>query len=128
MVDKRNRSTFLALVVMTMILGLSSRQFSGYFPSWINLFLGDMLWALMVFFVFAFIFRAKETRWIALMALLFSYGIEVSQLYHATWIDALRQTTLGGLVLGYGFLWRDLVSYAMGIGIGALVDQEILYK
>ncbi|MGI1658707.1 MAG: DUF2809 domain-containing protein [Desulfitobacterium sp.] len=125
MVVKRNRWTYLALVVVTMLLGLGSRQFSGYLPKVINLYLGDALWALMIFFLFACVFRYKETRWIALMALLFSYGIEVSQLYHATWIDTLRQTTLGGLVLGYGFLWRDLVSYAMGIGIGALVDQQI---
>lgn len=125
MVAKRNRWTYLALVVVTMILGLSSRQFSGFLPKVINLYLGDALWALMVFFLFAYLFPNKETRRVAAIALLFAYGIEISQLYHAPWIDALRQTRLGGLILGYGFLWRDLVSYTFGIGVGALVDQHM---
>ena len=33
-------------------------------------------------------------------ALLFSYAIEFSQLYLAEWINALRHTASGGLVLG----------------------------
>lgn len=125
MVAKRNPWIYLALVVVTMILGLGSRQFSGYLPKVINFYLGDALWALMVFFLFAGLFQNRETRSVAVIALLFAYGIEISQLYHAPWIDAIRQTRLGGLVLGYGFLWRDLVSYTLGVGIGALVDQQM---
>lgn len=33
----------------------------------------------------------------------FLFVIEFSQLYHAEWIDQIRDTSLGGLVLGYGF-------------------------
>ena len=122
---RRNQWTYLTLVVVTMILGLGSRKVSGYLPEVINVYLGDVLWALMVFFLVGLIFRSKATLWVAGMALLFSYGIEISQLYHAPWIDAIRQTRLGGLVLGYGFLWRDLVSYTMGIGVGVLADQRL---
>jgi hypothetical protein len=77
----------------------------------------------MVFFLFALIFRARETKWIAVMALFFSFSIEISQLYHSPWIDIVRQTRLGGLVLGYGFLWTDLISYCIGIGLGIIVDR-----
>ena len=48
--------------------------------------------------------------------------VETSQLYHATWIDSIRQTTLGGLVLGFGFLWTDLACYAVGIAIAAVIE------
>ncbi len=34
----------------------------------------------------------------------------------------IRQTTLGGLILGFGFLWSDLVCYALGVELGVLVD------
>ncbi len=51
----------------------------------------------------------------------------MSQLYHAEWIDSIRATTLGGLVLGYGFLWSDLVAYTIGVGIGFLFEL-ILWK
>ena len=52
----------------------------------------------------------------------FSVAVEVSQLYHAPWIDSIRHTTLGGLILGFDFLWSDLVCYAVGVGLGVLVD------
>jgi hypothetical protein len=48
--------------------------------------------------------------------------VEISQLYHAPWIDSIRQTALGGLVLGFGFLWTDLVCYSVGIFIGSFTE------
>ena len=41
------------------------------------------------------------------------------------WIDAIRNTTLGGLILGFGFLWSDLVCYTIGIIVGAIIDIMI---
>ena len=46
--------------------------------------------------------------------MILSIAVELSQLYHAPWIDSIRQTTLGGLILGFGFLWSDLACYAVG--------------
>src|ERR1017187_341105 len=45
-----------------------------------------------------------STRTIAILAMSFSVAVEISQLYHAPWIDSIRHTNLGGLVLGFGFL------------------------
>src|ERR1017187_5265800 len=63
-----------------------------------------------------------STRTIACLAMSFSVAIEISQLYHAPWIDSIRQTTLGGLILGSGFLWSDLACYALGVGLGVMID------
>lgn len=52
-------------------------------------------------------------------------AIECSQLYRAPWIDAWRATTLGALVLGQGFLWSDLLCYAVGVALAAVVDRAI---
>lgn len=122
---ERNAFTYFSLVITVMILGLSSRHFSTDLPNWINLYFGDALWALMIFFLFGLIFRSREAKWIAAVALLFSISIEISQLYHSQWIDLLRNTTIGGLILGYGFLWSDLVSYTVGIGAGVLIEFYI---
>ena len=69
----------------------------------------------MVFLLFGLFFNRKSTKWVSIAALTFSYGIEISQLYHAPWIDALRAYSLGGLILGFGFLWSDLVCYSVGV-------------
>jgi hypothetical protein len=94
-------------------------------PAGVQLYAGDALWALMVYWVFAFVFRQKPAIYIALMAMGFSYGIEISQLYHAPWIDAIRAKPLAALLLGYGFLWSDIISYTIGIGFGFGVEKIV---
>ncbi|MCA9130161.1 MAG: DUF2809 domain-containing protein, partial [Planctomycetales bacterium] len=54
-----------------------------------------------------------------------AFLVEFSQLYHASWIDSIRRTTLGGLVLGFGFLWSDLVCYGIGITLGVVAEWTI---
>ncbi|MFZ4398848.1 MAG: DUF2809 domain-containing protein [Bacteroidales bacterium] len=85
-------------------------------------YLGDTLWALMIFLMFGFVFKSTDSKWITFAALLFSYCIEISQLYHSPWIDAIRSNTLGGLILGFGFLRSDLICYTVGIGIGYFME------
>lgn len=98
--SKRNRFLYFIFIVITMLLGLGSRRFSYLLPSFISSFSGDTLWALMIFWIFGFIFNGFRTGNVALLALTFSFTIEISQLYHSPWIDSIRRTTLGGLVLG----------------------------
>ncbi|MGR4024583.1 DUF2809 domain-containing protein, partial [Bacillus sp. ZZQ-131] len=101
-------------------------KFSFALPHLLNDYLGDALWALMIFTGFGFLFLKTETKKLSFISLMFCYGIEVSQLYHAEWIDSMRATTLGGLVLGYGFLWSDLVAYTIGVGVGILC--EVIFR
>ncbi len=122
----RNRLLYFSLLMLTVITGLASRRFSDLLPQWTTLYLGDALWALMVFWGFAFLFKRKSTFWVASAALIFSYAIELSQIYHASWIDAIRSTRIGGLVLGFGFLWSDLVSYTVGVLAGFLLENLLL--
>jgi hypothetical protein len=51
--------------------------------------------------------------------------VELSQLVHTPWLDALRRTRAGALVLGQGFLWSDLACYAAGAAAAVLVDRAI---
>lgn len=124
---KRSRLLYLILTIIVMILGLLSRKISGL-PKIIELYSGDILWALMVFLIIAFIFNKKSTIFTISWAIIFSYSIEISQLYHAPWIDSIRNTTLGGLILGFGFLWSDLICYTIGIIIGIIIEKLLNKK
>ena len=125
---KRNRLLYALFTIVVVILGLSSRKFAFVLPDLLNDYLGDALWALMIFTGFGFLFPKIETKKLAFISLIFCYGIEISQLYHETWIDSIRATTLGGLVLGYGFLWSDLVAYTIGVGVGMLGEFMLRKK
>ncbi|MCU4988246.1 DUF2809 domain-containing protein [Bacillus cereus] len=125
---ERNRLLYALFTIVVIILGLSSRKLAFALPALLNDYLGDALWALMIFTGFGFLFPKIETKKLAFISLMFCYGIEVSQLYHAEWIDSVRATTLGGLVLGYGFLWSDLVAYTIGVGIGMFYEFMLRKK
>lgn len=120
-----NRILYMFMSFIVMCLGLLSRKFVDYIPDTINLFLGDSLWALMIYFMVRVLFKNSLIKKAALATIIFCFSIEFSQLYHAEWIDSIRRTTLGGLVLGYGFLWSDLGAYLLGIGFGTIVDKSI---
>jgi len=58
-----------------------------------------------------------------LISLGFAWGIEFSQLYHAPWLDHLRSSLPGRLILGSTFNAPDLVAYVVGIVFGAAVER-----
>lgn len=123
MEGERRYSIYIGIIITTIIMGLGSRYFAIYLPRWVNLYFGDFLWAFMIFFIFALIFRKKNTLEIFVVSLIYCYLIEISQLYHGAWIDKIRQTTVGHLMLGRGFLWSDLISYTIGILLASLIDR-----
>jgi hypothetical protein len=90
-------------------------------------YFGDFLWAMMLFFLCAVTFR-QSTKWALIATLAFTWTIEFTQLYHAPWLDALREIKIVGLILGFRFLWTDLVAYTAGISLGAIIDQGILKR
>ena len=116
-----SRPTYFILIIATIIIGLLSRYFS-----FIPLFIGDILWALMVYFMMCFLFITHPVKFIMIASLLFCYIIEFSQLYKAPWINELRHTLFGRLVLGEGFLWSDLLCYTVGVGMGVWIDKSFI--
>jgi Protein of unknown function (DUF2809) len=110
------------MVIAVVAAGLLWRSGFIPLPQSLSNYGGDALWALMVFLGFGFLFPRASTVAVALLALAFSWGVEFSQLYRAPWIDAIRATVPGKLVLGNTFNGPDLLAYALGIGLGALVE------
>lgn len=122
------RIKYLVVTMFTMIMGLLSRKYMNIFPKAIAPFVGDMLWAMMVYFGLRFLIPKLKLVKTLTLAIIFSFSIEISQLYQADWINNIRATTLGGLVLGHGFLFEDLISYSLGIVIGCLLDYFLCDK
>ena len=111
--------------LLTIGVGILWRSKTLGIPLFAAKYGGDALWALMVFLGMGVIWPVMPTRHRALLALLFSFAIEFSQIYHAPWIDALRATRLGALVLGSVFAWPDLAAYAVGIACGLCAEMVI---
>lgn len=117
---------YIVFLVITVFCGLLSRSGVFALPGVVRVYGGDVLWGLMVFWCFC-IARPCWAGWKAgLGASVFSFGIEFSQFYHAAWIDSIRDTRIGGLVLGYGFKYSDLACYSVGIAFGVVIVQLLL--
>ena len=111
-----------ALLVVTVGAGLASRRFPARLPPFVATYAGDALWAAMVFWIAAVLFPRAATARLAAVAFGVALLVELSQLYHAPWIDGVRATRLGALALGSGFLWSDLACYAVGAALAAGTD------
>lgn len=115
-----NRGIYLALVIITIALGLLSREVKA-----VPLLIGDVLWASMVFYMVRFILINEPLRMVIIISMLFCYGIEFSQIYQADWINHVRTTVFGRLVLGSVFSWGDILSYTAGVFVAAFTIRKL---
>jgi Protein of unknown function (DUF2809) len=123
-IDKfsRNRIIVALCIVGITLLGLASRKYPGYFPAFFGKYLGDALWTAMVYFIWAWCFPFQSFVRIGLIALLISFGVEFSQLIQIPWLNAIRQTTVGHLILGTTFSPLDLLAYCFGTVLAIALD------
>ena len=119
----RNRLVYACSVAVVIACGLGTRRLRAWLPPEFAGYLGDALWALMVFLLIGLLRPDLALRRVVAGALVFSFAIEFSQLYHAPWIDGIRATWLGGLALGHDFDANDLACYTLGIGVGAACER-----
>lgn len=125
---ERTRLTYVLAEGLTILLGLLWRSGLVRMPNFLVKYGGDALWSMVVFFGLGTLFTRTTTLRVALMAVGFSWAIEFLQLYHAPWIDSIRSTLLGRLVLGSTFNSPDLVAYVIGVGLAALADRVLAQR
>lgn len=68
-------------------------------------------------------FVNASTRTVAVGVLLFSYALEVLQYFSLVDRLGLSHNTLAKTVIGYGFEWRDLLAYTLGIATVLGLEQ-----
>lgn len=105
---------YLLLFVFCTWLALATRHHRQYFHPIVVKYGGDIIWAGMFIFLLR-IFFTKSALWkLAVFNYILGVADECSQLITTPWFVAIRQTKLGKLMLGVGFVWSDLVCYAIG--------------
>lgn len=127
-VSGRNRFLRGALLAATIALGLASREIPSLFPAALGKYPGDALWAQMVYWVLAMVAPSASVSKLAVYSLAFSYCDEIGQLYRSPWLDQIRASAIGHIVLGSHFSWLDVLSYTIGISLVAPVDRLLLRR
>jgi hypothetical protein len=124
----RNRLMYCLLILVVIILGLSSRKFNGYLPEIIGVYAGDTLWGLMIYLMIGVLRPTLLPTKIYFVSLAICILVEISQLYQADWINSIRKTQIGGLILGHGFLWSDFICYSIGCLFGLFSEYSLPIK
>ena len=117
--------TYVGFALVTIAVGLVVHLRGTMFGPAARDAIGDALWAAMILCWVSALVPAAPRVVRGAVAYAVCVGVEVSQLYHAPALDALRATSAGHLLLGSGFDRRDLVAYAGGV-IGALLLDAAL--
>ena len=121
----RSRVKILLFLLLVIALGLFSRSdYASVLPHFGQVFAGDTLWAIALYLSLAFVSPGAGAKELFFLAIVISFAVEFSQLYQADWINAVRNTRPGGLVLGFGFKWSDLLCYSAGILLCFLIDYQ----
>jgi len=110
----KRRAAYLFLFAFFIWLALATRHHPQWFHPLVAKYGGDTIWAGDFLLLLRAIFPKANLLNLAILNYLFGVADEVSQLWHTPWLDAIRHTTIGRLMLGLGFLWSDLVCYAVG--------------
>ena len=122
------RIVYLFCFVFLVWLALATRHHTQWFHPLIVQFGGDTIWAGMFLFFLRMIFLRPKLWKLALIAWLMGVADEFTQLYDAPWANAIRATTLGRLLFGVGFLWSDILCYAVGILLAFIIIWLAEYR
>jgi len=125
MTVRNKRWLYAVLIIITIPLGLATRWQQQYFPLLIDKYGGDVLAATCIFFGCRFLCIRWSLPKVACLSYLVSVLIEIQQLYQAPWAVQFRKITVVGILLGHGFLWSDMVCYAVGTLIGWLMGAVL---
>lgn len=108
----RFHKTFFLLTVLLFLVEIVIAFFVH--DKFVRPYVGDFLVVIFLYCFFRSFFKTPYGR-IALLVLLFSYAIEVSQYFHLIRRLGWQHSRLAILILGNGFAWGDLVAYTLGI-------------
>ena len=117
------RFIYCCSTLLVILIGIASRAFGS-----IPLFVGDVLYAVMIYFIVCFLLPKMKSSSVFFIALLLCFAIELQQTLEFSWLVTIRKTLMGRYILGQGFLWSDLFYYTLGVLIAVVTDVFMINK
>jgi len=113
------RLGLIAVLAVVTPLGLWTKAYGGPGHVWFDHYGGGVLYVVFWSLAGALVLPTRRAAaWIAGGVLLVTCGLEVLQLWHPVWLQAIRGTFLGGTLLGTTFVWWDFPHYLLGCLLG----------
>lgn len=114
------RLAVLLTIIVIVPLGYFAR-FTAALPGWITDIAGSLAYQIFWMALVQFCFPKLSIAKTAIAVFCFSCAIEFLQLWQPPFLQAIRATLPGRLVLGNTFVWSDFPPYAIGCFLGWLL-------
>jgi hypothetical protein len=111
---KKYRLILFYLLFILIPIGLGSKFYQGIFQNWINNSLGGILYVIAWVTLVLLIQPRFNPIWVAVWVFLATAFLEILQLWHPPFLEAIRSTLMGRLLLGTTFVFSDFIYYAIG--------------
>jgi hypothetical protein len=121
----RSWTASLALLLITIVAGLTVRLVPLGLPAFVVKYAGSMLWAVMIYWIASTLLPSRRLLTVVLLSGALATAVEFFKLYHSPAMDAFRLTLPGILLLGRIFSVWDIVAYWIAIYAGATLDKRI---
>ncbi len=118
------RIRILIAILFITPLGFATKFYNGPLHAWVNDSLGGVLYE--VFWCLAAALFFPRVNAIKTAALIFAATcvLEILQLWHPPFLEAVRATFIGRTLIGTSFSWLDFPHYLLGCFAGwRLVDR-----
>jgi hypothetical protein len=120
------RSTTLALLLITIPIGLAIRLLPLHLPWFLYKYLGSTLWAVALYWFLATFLPKLRPIAIATIAITVATVLELSRLIPIAPIDAFRLTFAGKILLGRYFSIKNIAAYTFAIALTAALDNSLV--
>lgn len=114
----RYRLALLISIVVIVPLGLMIKFYRGPGQEWLNNSFGGVPYEIFWILLLVFILPQISARWASLVVCIATCLLEFLQLWQPPFLQAIRATLIGRLVLGNTFQWSDFPYYFLGSFLG----------
>ena len=113
----RERVIPFVAALMTGLLGYGLRFYAPV-PGWLRDASGGVAYVIFWMFAAVLVKPASAALQVSITVLALTCGIEFLQLWHPAWLEQIRRTLPGRLILGTTFDWLDFPPYLLGAILG----------
>lgn len=111
---KKYRNLILICLLIIVILGLATKFYQGVFAEWLNNSFSSIFYEAFWIFLVIFIQPRLTPGWVAFWVFIITSFLEFMQLWKPPFLQAIRATLIGRLLLGNTFVWWDFLYYILG--------------
>jgi hypothetical protein len=104
---------FIALLLVTP-LGFATKFYSGPLHAWVHDSMGGVLYEVFWCLAAAVFFPRVNIKKTAALIFTATCVLEILQLWHPPFLEAVRMTFIGRTLIGTSFSWLDFPHYLLG--------------